>query len=418
MICMLRGEGEAAMPGWSLGFEDSLCEDSWEPQPPGIRTIKSNADIGRPKRRRAYVGFAIAIAVVTLLACILLKVAFPWLSLKHSQHKAPLRKQSEPSSWPGKSEEQDVPWPSACIYEETPLCPAKALFENPEVHDVAAANLMRVGYNGLILRRDFSMVRAIVVASFGNISHQISKYAPAAADTLDKIPLTKIQKDAVVNSLRLMSDPRVQNIGFDVGLAIRDSPGVGRTNLKHRIEEKLRPRLEEIRKLREELMPGQLRTLWAKNYQWEMTLEPENVRVMRMQNGGKLAPVFTSLQDVYLSGTTRAPMAPAEKFYGILGGLLEEARALVDISRLCSSMFGKELDVPLWVTSLPGTHNFSSDILSCEIRTEDDNKINFMKALFCPLKFGTQGMDALRAVPDMMNSRLSLQANNLEQHEQ
>jgi hypothetical protein len=280
------------------------------------------------------------------------------------------------------------------------VCPAGALFQNPEVHEAAAANLMEVGRNGFLATRDWSTVKAAVVAGFRRINDELSDKAPKAARQLGLIQLSEQQKDAVLSSMRLISEPRVQRIGFEVGQAIRNCPSTDKEQLKRLIEERLKPRLPELLKLRNELMPEPLLELWATDHQWDMTLDPENVQVMQAKQGGKFAPAFVSLGDVYRLG--RAPTESGSKSYSLTGGVVEEARALIDLIKACTRLFGQDLQVPERATSLAGTFNFDAEALSCELRAADgDARINEMKALFCPLKFGTQGLDALRAAADM-----------------
>lgn len=158
-------------------------------------------------------------------------------------------------------------------------------------------------------------------------------------------------------------------------------------------------------------MPEPLLELWATDHHWDMTLDPENIQVMQAKGeGGIFASEFASIGDVYGLGSTSAHVDTASKSYSVLGGVVEEARALIDLIRACTRLFGKELKVPAQATSLVGTFNFGTEALSCEVSTTDgDDRINLMKALFCPLKFGTQGVDALRAAVDL-KSRLKAQA--------
>jgi len=207
------------------------------------------------------------------------------------------------------------------------------------------------------------------------------------------------QKNAVIDSIRLMSDPRVQGIGRDVGQAIHDSKSTNRAELKRRIQAKLQPRMNEITKLRSEVMPGPLHQAWGGEHQWTMTLDKENIRVMGTYHGdakyGSIRKSFGS----YAHSDELTPFSLTT--YSILGGVLEQGRALLDIIELCGRHFGKHLEVPYWVTYLGGNMEVTSELLSCEHHFVNPNrldvKLNSTSALFCPLKFGTQGMDALKA---------------------
>jgi len=92
-----------------------------------------------------------------------------------------------------------------------------------------------------------------------------------------------------------------------------------------------------------------------------------------------------------------------EKAYGAWGGVLEQGRVFIDIIKLVSAAHGVELLVPPQATALAvniDVKDLGSELLSCELYQEDGMN-NFMKALFCPLKYGSQGLDAFRAVHAM-----------------
>jgi len=217
-----------------------------------------------------------------------------------------------------------------------------------------------------------------------NISTQLGLRAPEVASTLQLVQLSEEDKDAVLRSLRLISDPRVQKIGLEVARAIRGSASSNRDIVKRRIEERLQPQLREILELRQELVPSTLRRLWGEGHTWDMTLDPENVMVME-----RVSDEFETSYD------PRTAVNASEKDFGLYGGVLGEARALLDVMRACMRLFSSDLKVPEWATSLGGNMEISAELLSCELDPITDSRMNFMKALFCPLKFGTQGMDAL-----------------------
>merc|ERR1711972_1259812 len=81
--------------------------------------------------------------------------------------------------------------------------------------------------------------------------------------------------------MRLLSDPRVQRLGLTVAQAIRESPFKGRDEVRRHIEESLHPHRLEIRKLRDELIPAELRDPDDEGYEWDLTLDPKNIHVMQ-----------------------------------------------------------------------------------------------------------------------------------------
>jgi len=169
---------------------------------------------------------------------------------------------------------------------------------------------------------------------------------------------------------------------------------------------RLIPRLGEITRLRESVVPAGLRRLWGSDHQWNMTLDPENVGMMQAYGGGLGSAMFQSLNDVYAAGGMDFEAPETLKSFGAVGGVVEEGRALVDIIKLCARLYSADTSLPLSATSLAGTLDFGSNVLSCQLGSSGaelgkPKEEDFMKAIFCPLKFGAQGLDALRAVPDM-----------------
>merc|ERR1711957_146001 len=85
---------------------------------------------------------------------------------------------------------------------------------------------------------------------------------------------------------------------------------------------------------------------------------------------------------------------------GVLVGVLEEGKALINLIQLCCRWAGKDIEVPNWVPSLVSEAYFGSElseVVSCEPVVDDGKALDFKRALLCPLKYGTQGLDALRA---------------------
>jgi len=271
---------------------------------------------------------------------------------------------------------------SACSYDMQVACPALDLFESPKVQSVAAESLMRTG-KGLLGPLDEYSVSHSVAAIFNNVSATLRARAPEVAYKLEQVKLKELRRNAVLGSLRLISDERVRSIGVDVARAIRGSGTTDPDELRGLIEKKLKPRFEEIQELRNEVISSQLRELWDEEEQWAMTLDSDSVRAM--QANKKLASDRPS---------TKA-LSPQDKSEGILGGVLAHIRVVVDIITVCARFEGVDLEVPAWVWSVDG--RISPELLSCEEGAVAGEHVDAMETLFCPLKFGAMGLDALRA---------------------
>jgi hypothetical protein len=286
-----------------------------------------------------------------------------------------------------------------CGYDSNSACPASELFFNSEVHEVATENLMQVG-RGIFLHADTDLVRETVMAGLRNISEQIAVHAPDSHEALQRIRLDEQAKTLVLTWLRLMSVPKVQTIGYEVSMAIRRSLSHDPDVIRRDVEEMLAIDLGHIRELRDELIPPGMLEYWGSEHQWGLTLDPENSALMQAFRQGEF---YGSLDAGFYSKNVSGlvgRLPSEEKAYGAWGGVLEQGRALIDIIKLVAKHNGVEVMVPAQATSLDynvDVKDLGSELLSCELQKKDGMN-NLMKALFCPLKYGSQGLDALRAV--------------------
>jgi len=377
-------------------------------QPLGPRLHSLKQDM-----RRCGCTALVAAGVATLVSGVLITVGGPWLGhappeklLAPQQKSIVIGSKEVPGALllPPQPELVTVGHPAYhCRYGMSPSCPARELFSSSELHEVATENLMQVGH-GILVHADRDRVRATVAAGFRNLSRQLDTRAPAAAATLAGLELSEPQKNAVLSSMRLMSIPEVQRIGFEVALAIRRSLSVEREVIQRQIEDMLKSNLGELERVRDEMVPESVLEFWQAGPQWEMSLAVENVLVMEAFHGGKF---FGSMNASFYADslpTTPKRLPAEEKVYGAWGGVVEEGRALLEALRLIARSSGVKLDVPPAATSLRRNidlEDLGSELLSCELH-EGKGMNNLMKAFFCPLKYGTQGMDALRAVDQML----------------
>mmetsp|Transcript_103647 Transcript_103647/g.231450 ORF Transcript_103647/g.231450 Transcript_103647/m.231450 type:complete len:391 (+) Transcript_103647:195-1367(+) len=290
-------------------------------------------------------------------------------------------------------------WPPAaevgltCSYSKELMCPAIELLETPEAYDVAVEALMRTG-PGLLEEADEDMVRAVVMAGFNRISTIVQESSRDNPTQLAMIPMNRQERDAVLHVVRLTGDPRVQSIGFEVAQAIRSCSFYEREFVKRRIENQLQPRIGEILRLRRELVPPSLQEVWGEGHQWEMTLDPENMDAMKA-----VSDSWASEKGLISSAAAVGPLhlSSAQKSWSVLGGAIEEGRALLDAIQVSTHLFRKDLQVPVAAASLAGSGGLGSELATCALGHPQD----FAKTLFCPLKFGAQGVEALRAAFDI-----------------
>merc|ERR1712032_510697 len=94
-----------------------------------------------------------------------------------------------------------------------------------------------------------------------------------------------------------------------------------------------------------------------------------------------------------LGATTAPPMHVAEQSTGIVATVIEEARVLLDTSKLLGRLFGKDVSFPPFVESLVGALSFLPELASCELKAVEGGQTADM--LTCPLKLGSQGFDMI-----------------------
>jgi len=357
--------------------------------------------------------------------------------------RVPWDREGPPASWvpwdrapPGAGTVRTLPpatvrtqaWSTAAPVEaEPPVISARGLLESPELHEVAAENVMRVGQKVLTLS-DRDVVHAIAVAGFRNISSRLKERAPEALKVLDDVWFTDVQRNAVLKTMRLLSDPRVQSIGLDVAKAIRESRSRDHWVIVDRIHRRLTPRVGEIRVLRDQLIPASLRALARVGHHWDLTLTPANIRTMadvsddwgselgasqtpEMQPGG-IFPVFRKLGAAALGEAVKAVATrpkevapPADsKAQGISAGVSEQGRYLLDLLRLSVGALredGRVHDAPVGAGAVATALGAGAGTEEALRGVSCSSGLSAATALLCPLKFGTQGLDALRAVVEI-----------------
>ena len=101
--------------------------------------------------------------------------------------------------------------------------------------------------------------------------------------------MSEEQTSSVLGVVRHMSDARVQNLGRELTHALREflhtSPTWDRANMEMHVRQALQPRLEKIRRLRDEVIPPSLRRQKASGIQrWGLSLNTDQMRVVKSFN--------------------------------------------------------------------------------------------------------------------------------------
>jgi len=284
----------------------------------------------------------------------------------------------------------------------------RMLLESPDLHKVAIDNLMATGHE-FLGDEDLEMVSALVASSFRNMSRLIAGFeAPR---------LNEEQKMAALGAMRLMTEPRVQSLGLEVALAIRESRqkqplymrrSAMQQDMIHRIAERLRPRFDEIESLHNELLSPSLHDL-RQGHRWELTFEPSNIRAAETVGGtwdfnGHRSSQATAVSDATSASITElrgfghsspqdlqffseAPSKMSDKAVSVLAGVMEQAQFVFGIVNAPPSS-----PVAAFASSL-GLN--SRLIVSCNLDGQGESRNNLIGTLVCPLKFGSFGVDVL-----------------------
>lgn len=288
----------------------------------------------------------------------------------------------------------------------------RTFFESPEVHGLATDNLLEVGHRcfglGLDVEReeDRELVSQVVADSFTNMSRMITSPATALLEEEEKV--------ALLRALELLSHPRVELVGLDIA---RRMAGVSPESQE---EEKVaaaaweslksrRANPREANILKEELastsMAQALQSL-RRGHRWSLALDPSNLHAARSVRGRWEPKITADSSSPHSTGgafvTQRlrtaagfAPLLPRkryqiapdmpEKLVGILGGVLEQARFILDVVN--PELRGTFLE------DFAGSVGADSRLqVLCDAEA---TSMRLLDAIACPLKFGALGMDVL-----------------------
>jgi len=263
--------------------------------------------------------------------------------------------------------------PSACDYKKSVTCSARSLFHSTEIHRVVTDNLMRTS-SRLLSQADYEMVNEFAWLGFKKISAELASRAPDVLQDLEAVHLKQEQMHAVLDVMALLSDASVESLGYNIAKIIRASTFATKKYLKFNIEDSLQP-IADIRKMANSLLPASVVAAWkGKGHdEWALTLDPENIRSMRMDT---IRPNATALMDF------------KTKSLSVYAGVLQQGKVLLEIMRTYVAATG-----PSW--SL-GTNDAMAPLLNGITPPTVKAELDYMETFLWPLKCSSQGIDALR----------------------
>lgn len=279
----------------------------------------------------------------------------------------------------------------SCSFASGP-CPAQQLLESREVCRAVARNAVAFGQRA---GENISEEKAATAAAhvFGTLAAKLRVHARGLASELRRTEVSQEDAQAILGMLQLLSDSEVQDVGRTVARAIGDRGPTERSLLTQHIRRHLTPSWDSIRALRNHAVPGPLRLLWGdgdpdfvlwqnnSHRLWEMTLEQSNV--MSIQQGG-----VDEAAEAALAASRGAEFA-------VFAAAAVQGRAILDILQMHLRARGRNVQV-----DLGETFEFAFAALSwpcCVDHAAHSDGGGIMQGMVCPLKFGTMGVDALRA---------------------
>mmetsp|Transcript_55759 Transcript_55759/g.143686 ORF Transcript_55759/g.143686 Transcript_55759/m.143686 type:complete len:379 (+) Transcript_55759:62-1198(+) len=280
---------------------------------------------------------------------------------------------------------------------------ARMLLESRELAEVATEQLMAAG-SGALRPEDRPMVHAVASNGFGNISALLQRGAPEAARRLDTFYLTKEQKEAVLGVVRGMGDRRVQGVGRELTSSLKhflSTSATDRRSMKNYIVGNLQPQLGQMRQLRDEVIGAPLRNLREASRagrRFGIALNPEELRVVSTYRDDWKWEFDMSPPVLAESRRLSQGDAPEHtKRMGVAGGIVEQAKVVIDQLKAMTGDAGMDMEVPAWVTTLDGNVKpFLSELFECVV----DHMGNAEKVIACPMKFASAGIDLLAGVED------------------
>uniref|UniRef100_A0A7S2HIE8 Uncharacterized protein n=1 Tax=Zooxanthella nutricula TaxID=1333877 RepID=A0A7S2HIE8_9DINO len=136
----------------------------------------------------------------------------------------------------------------------------RQLFESPRFVDVATENVIALS-QGAIPTSMKPQVRVVVDRHLKQLSADTWQRFPQEGERLNALSLSPEEQDGLLTMMRSVSNPRVHQLGRDVGLFVHQSLGMAHSSddVKSHVVESLEPKLAEIRQLRDEVIPEAVR---------------------------------------------------------------------------------------------------------------------------------------------------------------
>lgn len=280
---------------------------------------------------------------------------------------------------------------------------ARMLLESSELADMATEQIMKTGHT-VLKEHHYFTVRKLVAGGFRNLTSFIQQNKPTVYRQLTQLHLTDEQKAALLNQVHMTGDPRMQSIGRDIAYAVIQGRGQGREAVTRQLSQKLQPRLAEIRQLHEEFLPSALGGGHHEDSNFEMNIDFNNMHLLQSfdHSGGSMEvdmsrPEAGSETLPSRRLNAQAALLNTEESLGVIHGVIEQARIILDQMDDLSGVFGNTAiaaAIPDWSRSLVGFLDLTSGLVTCLI----DGLGNPTLQMMCPMRYASSAMDMFRSI--------------------
>lgn len=242
-----------------------------------------------------------------------------------------------------------------------------------------------------------------MAATFRNLTAHIATHSPEHMRALSSLHLTPAQKDAMLHQVKMLGDPRMQSLGRDVALAIRDGQSQGSAGVKRQLMERLQPRFAEIRRLHAEFKPAALNGPAAAGNDFKMNLDLDHMRMVQNFGNHKgsweidmSSPSVTSQAVASRRLNAQAALLQTEQSMGIIQAVAEQVRIILDQVADMGAVFGSPdaNRIPAWSRSLVGGVDVIAGMLQCVI----DGMGNPSLMVVCPMRYASAMTDVFQSV--------------------
>lgn len=288
---------------------------------------------------------------------------------------------------------------------------ARELLESPELADACTSGFMIAGRTAL-KHEHRNLIRTQVTEGLRNFTASIAAQNPRMYRKLDTHMVSPQQRERAFKAVLGMMDPRVQQLGHEVGEEVLESRDEGKEQLRRRLHERFSPRAMELAQLGREV--GLLSPRKAK-MAGKPEVRPEKMNLFAMfpdgldatarkeqrRLGGKIKKFLLDdlpgTENGYMSFGGHATAVMIEGLH-VLAGIIEQTRVVLDQVDFVSDAFGKDAHIPYWSKSLVGGMAFISELALCVERSG----MNLVKMTMCPFKYASAASDLFESIDNIL----------------